>query len=265
MNIAFSTLFIFIIAIPGFLFRRIYYSGPFRKDYFKTTIQDTVFSSLIISCIMHLLCIEISLWIQPALFPLDYKAFYGFFSGNRDDINYTIKVLFLEKFHIVSYFVFGLFLSFALGHFVRTFIRFFKWDRKFTLFRFKNEWHYFFTGEILDFPYMEGSSDSIDCCRLDIVSDVGGTLILFSGIYTEATFTSEGGVDRIFLIGTKRCLIEDDKTPNIANPYILEGDIFCIPYSTIANLNATYLQINISPELQRTIDNETTADQPEAN
>jgi hypothetical protein len=57
MNIAFATAIIFILLIPGILFRRFYFSGEFSKQFFKSTAFELFASTSIPSILLHVIWI----------------------------------------------------------------------------------------------------------------------------------------------------------------------------------------------------------------
>src|SRR3954462_6028356 len=55
MNIALATLTLLIILYPGFLFRRFYFTEEFSKEYFKQSVTDLIFSSILPGIFIHFL------------------------------------------------------------------------------------------------------------------------------------------------------------------------------------------------------------------
>jgi len=148
MNIALSTLILFFLILPGVIFRRLYYSEEFSKQYFKTSFFSIFISSFLPSIAIHGLWL---LLIAPLFnYKINFHVLFNLFSENPSitSIN-NIQKYFTP---IISYHLTLLVFAGFMGFIVKQFIRFNKFDRKYKLLRFQNSWHYILTGEFFDFP-----------------------------------------------------------------------------------------------------------------
>jgi len=145
-------------------------------------------------------------------------------------------------------------------------VRKLKLDRKIKLFRFQNEWHYIFSGEILDFPKVSGEADDIDCSYVDALVRTDEGTVIYSGLLTDYILTKEGGIDRIYLSSVKRRFLKDDilngpesqteqkpEDPDDKRYYYLPGQFFIIPYNMVINLHITYYKFTITSDLKEMI------------
>lgn len=244
MNIALPTLVLLILLIPGFLFRRFYFSGEFSREYFKQNFSDLILPSLIISGIINTFCYSI-------IYVLGYRsdavpAISTLLSGTTDSprISKAIDTLFLNFYPGLSYFLFtGLTGTFA-GFFAKYWVRTYKLDRKYKLFRFQNEWHYLFSGEILDFPDIQGSARIAELTFIDALVSTSEGSVIYSGILSSYVLSSSTGIDRLYLSDTRRRYLKNDNKQEIDERYYeLPGDFFVIFASEIINLHISYYSI----------------------
>ena len=196
MNIALATIALFILLTPGLLFRRFYYSEEFSKEYFKQSYLELFFSSIIPASLLHVIgyfCL-----VSPK-YEIDLEVIGTLLSGSDDAkrISKAFHSIYGEAKLILEYFFLLCFLASALGYLSKQFIRLTKLDRKIKLFRFQNEWHYLFSGEILDFPRVAGKSEEVDLSYVDVLvkSDEGS--IIYMGILADYILSKDGGLDRI--------------------------------------------------------------------
>jgi len=129
-------------------------------------------------------------------------------------------------------------------------IRYYKLDRKFLLFRFSNKWYYVFSGEILDFPNVPDDSSDVDLIFLDVLSDVSGDSIIYSGQYLDHSLTKDGDIENILLKYPSKKNITNSKKADV-DP--INSNFLLIPYQSIKNLNVRYFAIE---EITPTTSNE---------
>ena len=254
MNIALATLFLLILLYPGFIFRRFYYTEEFSREYFKQTITDLLVAAILPSALLHIL--GYYLFINHR-YNIDITTIGTLLSGTSDGSKVTaaFQSIYSHAGKIVSYFIGVSFLAAVTGLGAKYIVRKTKLDRKLKLFRFQNEWHYIFSGEILDFPRVPGDADDISIRYVDalIKSDQG--TIIYTGILADYVLSKDGGIDRIYLTNVKRRYLKDDKTTQSPNAetaderyYYLPGQFFIIPYSQVINLHITYYKIEVTDQ-----------------
>lgn len=265
MNIALATLTLLIILYPGFLFRRFYFTEEFSKEYFKQSVTDLIFSSILPGFLIHFL--GYLLFIKGRN-EIDVFTIGTLLSGtsDADKVTRAFKAVYEKSPYIISYFVGVSILGMITGFLSKLVVRNFKLDRKIKLFRFQNEWHYIFSGEILDFPKVAGKADDIDCSYVDALVKTDEGTVIYSGLLTDYILTKEGGIDRIYLSSVKRRFLKDDIIYGPGNPteqkqdntedkryYYLPGQFFIIPYNMIINLHITYYKFTITNDLREMI------------
>ncbi|MBP9689681.1 MAG: hypothetical protein KBE91_08735 [Bacteroidia bacterium] len=258
MNIALATIAVFILLTPGFLFRRFYYTEEFSKEYFKQSYLDLFFSSLLPSAVIHIL--GYYLIISCSGNSIDVKVLGTVLSGTNDAtlINRAFDALYDDVFKIVFYLVVLGIISAISGYMVRKLIRILKLDRKFKLLRFQNDWHYVFTGEILDFPKVPGKSEEVDITYIDALVKTDEGTIIYMGLLADYVLSKDGGLDRVYLKNVRRRFLNtlqeniEIETPN--KYYELPGEFFVLSYDKIINLHITYYKVSIDAQLEQEIE-----------
>jgi hypothetical protein len=249
MSIALPTITLVLIIAPGLIFRRFYYTGEFSKEFFKSNFSDLVFSAVVPSFLIHGLL----------YFPIHYTNTIDFdllsilFSGTSEvkDIGIAFSKIEKSLTLIVSYFLLAFLLSAVLGLTLKFIVRKFKLDRKLNLLRFKNEWHYLFSGEILDFPNVSGNADEISFSVVDAMVESSEGSLLYSGILSSYVLNKDSGIDRIYLSDVKRRFLKDDKKDAY---YKMPGEFFVLPFDTIVNLHITYYSVELSDMIDKDIE-----------
>jgi hypothetical protein len=126
-------------------------------------------------------------------------------------------------------------------------VRHFKLDRRFKFLRFSNEWHYLLTGEILDFPGIDGSTDEADLRFIDALVETQEGTLIYAGILEYYGLGKGNTLDFICLKETYRRFLRDDQgrlPPASSDPYYhLPGKYFVIPFSQILNMHISYYRI----------------------
>lgn len=252
MNIALTTITLFAILSPGIIFRRFYYTEEFSKEYFKQSYVDLFFASFLPSFLMHFFGFII---IHLFGYEIQIETISILLSGNDNPEFVTKAFLNIHSSgsRIMLYFFVSAIFSALFGYACKLAVRHFKLDRKYKLFRFQNEWHYLFTGEILDFPRVIGKSENISFRFVDVLVNTSEGSILYMGILADYLLSNEGGLDRIILRDVKRRFLKEDNHNNGDVYYNLPGEFLTIESSKIENIHITYYSLQIGEELERQI------------
>lgn len=261
MNIALATLTLLVILYPGFLFRRFYFTEEFSREYFKQSVTDLIFSSILPGFLIHF--IGYFLFIKGTT-QIDVITIGTLLSGTSDSDKVTnaFKAVYEKAPFLIRYFTGVSFVGMTAGFMTKLVVRKLKLDRKIKLFRFQNEWHYIFSGEILDFPKVPGKAEDIDCSYVDALVKTDEGTVIYTGLLADYILTKEGGIDRIYLTDVKRRFLKDDiiKAPDLPNEkqednryYYLPGQFFIIPYNLVINLHITYYKIKNTHNLKEMI------------
>ena len=152
MNIAFTTILLFIILAPGFIARRTYNSSKLSIRVLNKNVVNELTWSIIPALTLHIILIAIIKNFTD--YYIDFKQLGNLLLGIKDSKELTVSFKNIEKFKYAIFFynliLFSL--SFFIGFGFRKLVRKLKIDINFRYFRFSNKWHYIFSGECLDFP-----------------------------------------------------------------------------------------------------------------
>jgi len=245
MNFIFVTTLIFIILIPGFLFRLSYFTLPFSKRFLAANLISDITWSIIPSFLFHFIA---------ALFVANHTRFsirfdyLGYLLLSIND-KAAIKEVFENiKTHLlpILYYNFSVIGgAIVLGMISRKIVRGFKLDRQYRLFRFSNKWYYILTGECLDFPHIADSFVAINFRVVDILCMVGNEAHIYIGELFDWYTDESGNLDSIHLRNPyRRKMGEDEKDPS-KRYYKIPTRYLIIPYKSIVNINVRYFHVEI--------------------
>ncbi|OCB77337.1 hypothetical protein [Flavobacterium crassostreae] len=284
MNLTLGFIAFFIsIVIPGIIFRRFFFYGEFSKQFnTKDPVLHSVFFSIIPGIVIQIITfISYNLSIG---FDASYLDVFTIFRDiTSDGTNGTQKATknFINN-ELVGFFWYSIgvfvFASFS-GWFCSRLIRTLKWDKKYKLFRYNNQWYYIFSGEVLNMKKFEdahhvsfksnkGQEQDTLMTYADIlvsVSEQNDRKELYTGYVVDYDLKSDDitQLDKIYLIDTHRY---KKKEKNIykkgveskevepkqsRNRLKVPGDIFVLNAKNIVNLNLTYI-----PSVKKKIEKE---------
>jgi hypothetical protein len=251
MNIALSSLILFFLLIPGILFRRLYFSEEFSKQYIKESFFAIFFSSFIPSVFFH------SLWFFIFSFKFNLIRLDIFFNilSQNPSINSIENIS--NSFDWIIWYNSSLFLIAALsGFLLKKVIRNLKADRKYKFLRYKNTWHYILTGESFDFPranvnLSDDNVEDIEFVFVDALIVVNDSSYLYDGILVDYELSNDDGLEFITIKNAKRrkidadCSIDEDgnKSDNSKSYYPISGHMLVLKYSEIKNLNFSFYKL----------------------
>lgn len=261
MNLAFPALLIFVLVLPGVILRYTYARGTWKWNS-ATSIQslgDEIAYSVVIAGALHLLWGAIvspfvSIDLQSVL-----TLLAGTGAGTRDDFQAAISSATSHPYKVAWYFLSLYGASACLGYGAHSLVRWRHWDRKTRLLRFKNDWHYLLSGEILEFAELPYEAGKLDGVYLSAVVKHGGGDYLYRGIVADWTLDQGGELDRILLrLAHRRKLLEDREPGQERDPkdvnyerdsryYDIEGQYFVLRYSETTTVNIEYLLLDPNP------------------
>jgi hypothetical protein len=261
MNLLLSSVILFILVAPGLIFRFSYLQGTYAKLNFKVSAIDEVFWALIPAVFFQLTGVLLLENIFGANVRID--IIYQMMNAEKSsELDFTVvrNGLFPFLLYIASLII----ISAGSGRFLRFLIRKFRLDIRYRFFRLNNEWHYLFSGEILDFPNVPGESENIDFIQVDLLANTSEGSVIYSGILQDYYLSKDNGLDRLYLSQVYRRKLKDDLEYAEQSPvqklderyYQMPGELFVIHYDKIMNMNVTYHRFSLEEELEK--------DEPEA-
>lgn len=249
MNLALNTIVLFIFfIIPGLVFRRFYYTGEFSQQYFKSEPFQVFSVAIIPAFIFQCLCILFFNCVCK--WNINFETFAALITGEKQELMSAIISAGKEIDKILIY-NFNLWVWAALlGFGSKVLVRKLKWDRKYRILRFQNNWHYILRGEIVDFPetIQPSQADAIDFSVIDVLVETDDGTFIYSGILDDYHLNRESsGLEYLYLTYTRRKKY-GGKAAKWKN---IPGDYFIIPFEKVITLNISYYSME---ELLSTIE-----------
>lgn len=266
-NLAFGTLFIFLLLLPGIAFRL----SMLKSDSLRSNIDSSAIN-------------ELGFTVMPAIFlhglwttflsiidiPISVDQIYFLIIGKENlNIEYVKKSVNWFFVYVGFISLLGSFLGFQL----RKLIEKKNWDIKFNFLKISNEWDILFSGRKLDPEYRE----KLEFVRIDAVVPTTSGDVVYSGIL-EYYYLSKTGLDQIYLKKAVRRRFkkfesmeewnyEEPQDANLpmrssATPsgndssnvklkkglYAIKAGSLIIPFNQIKNLNVSYYTFEDAPE-----------------
>jgi len=258
MNIAFPALLILLLILPGMIFRYGYARGSWgwTSPISFRTVSDELAYSAIFAVGLHFLWLVLGALLG---YQADLAALLALLTGNFGPQGQyyegAVRSVSDHSIALATYFI-SLFLAAAIGgRSAHWFIRWSGLDLRTQIFRFKNEWYYLLTGEILSFKEVSIAPREIDGVYLSAVVDHGRESYLYRGIVEDWSFDRDGQLDTIRLRFTHRRLLSADRpapaqtetgsyVPPDERYYEVRGDLFVLRYSQIKTLNLDYFSLS---------------------
>ena len=243
MNIAFSTIILFLILAPGFIWRIGYLSSRHSQKLsgrnFIVELTWAVIPAIILQALWIFL---VSYWG----YEIDYIILGRLVTGSGEIEEIDANFLQIQN-HIGDIFWYNstLFLtSLALGHFNRYIVRRFRFDRVTRLFRFSNKWHYLLSGEFLDFSNVPDDYFDISYAIVDVLCDLGHKNVVYIGELVGFETDKSGGLDMVHIRYPMRRDIDGDS----GDYYHIPSNYLIIPYKNIVNLNVRLINDQEIPQ-----------------
>jgi hypothetical protein len=224
--------------LPGYFFRKLYFSGFSTKQFGLGEWYDRFFISIFLGMIIQYLTIKILKDNFHFNFDTVSRPITQFYNQIMDkklpDLDYTnlrngIFYLFLSM-------VFGS----VFGFIARKIVRIARLDMTFTTLRYANIWHYYFKGEMVktkDFRIAIPKKGKWVSTRADVLADFekDGKNILYTGIISQYDLSHKSDkLERIYLTQAMRYSVNDKGFKEIP------GDVFILDCNRILNMNLSY-------------------------
>ncbi len=243
MNIALSTLLIFLFLLPGLIFRKLYYSGTFSKQYFKQNFFELFISSFVPAIIFQFTWFTV---VEFFDYYIDLMVLVKIF--DEDKISNAFTNFENYKFQIFFYHLSLNIFAGLMGWLLKFLVRKTKADKRIKILRYRNSWHYLFSGEFFDLPMasfnlIDDDVNQIEFIYTDVLTSASDKLILYEGILVDYELSKDEGLNYLILKEYRRRFIDDNEKDN-KEYYEIPGHILIIPYSSITNINMSFYKLN---------------------
>lgn len=249
MNVALPALVIFLLFLPGFIFR-----DRFKRTE-RTALDYAPFGRVVAEAVLWALVLH-ACWLAGAwIFRDQYfhlETLMELLSASPGAQAHAIEAIRQRAAWVAAYFS-SLFLASVLApSFLRNLITRFRLDRSgqwLTPFvRFNDApWYYLLTGA--DFS----EEDLPDLIKISAIVDVAGQPYLYQGFLDDFFFNPDGELDRLVLQDVTRRPLTNDKPSAVAGVqttaadnrfYPVDGDYFVLRYNEAITLNVVYLKFS---------------------
>jgi hypothetical protein len=253
-NIAFTTLVILILAVPGYVCRSVYFSGEFTRQLLPRSWTDDIAKAILYSVSFHVLWIAIFEFLQHLGWvhhSLDVEIVlrllageYGNAGTGRDDgFTHILRSLAANKFYLILYYGLVLVTALLVGLGIRRLVWKKELDVKWSWLRYRSDWLYRLMGR----GQMKGvPHDDVDSW-IDVLTDqpteVPGKALLYRGLVAGFTTEEDGSLRDLVLTSARRGEFRvQDGDKREFEWTLIPGDFFVLSYSRVKNMNITYFQ-----------------------
>lgn len=239
------------IILPGTVFLRFYYNGGFTGQFNAVSRTSLFFLSIIPGIAIQFLTFYLYCTIQKLLlhFGINDSIFfeekhYNFFKGlfnpgfNGENI--------LDSHSAACFLVYmAILLLIAATSAILYFnvVRYFRLDKRWSLFQFQNYWHYFFKGEFKQFSeFQEKKKEKgkpVSVYADVLVQETDSKSKLYSGELKDYRLSNTTKtLETIFLTNVLRWKkVKNENEDVTVEIKKVPTDVFIIPYSKILNIN----------------------------
>ncbi len=239
MNIALGTLLILFLLSPGFIIRYTFLKGPYSRKNYKPSVTTEIFWAIIPAVFLQLSGLYL---LQISGYEVDFRFIFLLLTGSDKITDFTLLSINLGGFLI--YFLIISLLAAGIGFVGRWLVMHWQLDKKLGIFKINNEWYYLFSGRMLD------TAEEIDFIQVDALVQTPEGVVIYCGVLNDFYLTSDGGIDRLYLVNVYRRKFADDYIVANVEPknlddryYNMPGDYLVIFGQTLLNLNLTYYKL----------------------
>ena len=259
MNVAFSALLVFLLLLPGFLFR------TYFKRAEKIVLDVKPFGQAAIDAFLAAIVLDL-VWYWIAVLVTgtraDFPTLFTLIAGEKSaELESAIARIAADPWRPGLFFVTLFAFSVLAAFLLRRIVTRWRLDRRgaalANFLRFDTPWYYLFTG------YDRASPPN--GVAIGAVVTLGGTAYLYTGVLVEYFLDDQGQLNRLVLASAARRPLSEDalqddegltdewveteRRVGEAGPaeerfYPIEGDYFVLRYSEISTLNVRYLDLS---------------------
>lgn len=246
MNVALPTLILFVVLLPGFIFR----SGLKRAE--RISIDFSPFGRVVAEAVLWAILLHLA-WLAFSHLATTREfnsiVLMNLLSSSPASQADAAKRVGIEFGPIATYFTSLLFASYIVPIGLRAAISKYRLDRDgapfSAIFRFHDApWYYLLTGA--DFS----EDETPDLISVSAIVEVAKEAVLYVGYLDDFHFDSEGQLDRLILQKVMRRPISKDKSAGQSSGeqdkerfYPIDGDNFVLRYSEAITLNFQYVKL----------------------
>jgi hypothetical protein len=244
VNIAFTTLVILLLAMPGYIARSAYLTDDFTRDVLPTNLTNEIALAILYSLPFHFIGITLvtHLYLSGYIttnvnFDVLFRLLAGQYGNDGAEFSRLSNNLYQYVHRIAAYFFCILLAALLSGILLRKIVWNYKLDVRIpTLFRYRNRWLYLLTGREqlnLEDPYIT---------VVDALTELGSTTQLYRGMVVGFTSNENGNLEDLYLGDTFRGkFAELASGGKLFEWHEIPGEFFILKYADIKNLNISFI------------------------
>ena len=233
-----SILLIVIVLFPGLIFRRFYYWSKFTKQFVKGEWSERIVTSIFWGIFSQVITLLLISYILPILQIklLENDIIKDDILGGRNR-NFSFADIDIEKgrillFFILGYILFSIIVAGLLGFILHKFVRLFGIDIRIEAFRYSNQWHYIFQGEVpkskkkVLFPWVDVTLTT---------QQEDGKQKMIQGVLKDYQINATtGDLEYLYLEKAERYSHTQKDFKRILS------DVFVVPFGNVVDMNIRY-------------------------
>lgn len=261
MSLAIGFLIVFLLAVPGILFRITYLSSPYSKRNINTTTLEEIYSSLIPAFIFHAASI---LFLFSLGYTIDFQFVFNLLIGSNTAKNINRLNIYLTPFLV--YMAINTCLNFGFALLLRRVVLRNKLYKKYPALSIYNKWY--------DILKPKGTRDNPISVWLDVLLETKNDVLIYRGFLTDFWLDKDGGIKELHMEDVRRRVMSKDIKLQSEEPgpgadqlpdngadtpaaleqvfeseitesideryYYIPGERFIIKYEDVKNMNITY-------------------------
>ncbi|WNJ20486.1 hypothetical protein [Pontibacter sp. G13] len=259
MNIALTSIFIFLLLLPGILFRRMYYTSHFSHQFSTSNFFELFFASFVPAIVIHAaIAGTFSFW-----YPIQFDLLFALLMDSNDaQVKLALEHFQSNQTQVFAYLLSSFGVGLLSGWVGQLLVIRFQLDRRFSIFRFKNKWHYYFTGAFLEFQQTAQQVDNpgnqkIDLTYLQILVDSREGTLLYDGLLVNYDVDASGELTALSMSQVRRRKLNDDvptdsdgDSAQDSRYYHIMGNVMRFEADKIINMNLTYYFLEFEQDEQ---------------
>lgn len=235
--------------LPGLLFLRFYYRGEFSKEFTtRSPLTKTAFYSLFPGLIIQVIALSVYHPWTESFTISDSLELLSELLDKKSKFSNSAQSFLDSKLVTYAFYTVGAAVAGAMaGSFLQFLVINLKLDISIKLLRFRNQWYYIFSGDILLFPKFKRHDELYDSPldkkrkrvsfpAVDILVKPEHGISKYQGVVADYDLASDiTKIERLYLRGARKQDAENSESWTI-----IPGKYLIIPGDSILNLNVNY-------------------------
>lgn len=256
-NVAFSTLAIYFLVLPGLLLQGGYCRGglilpryrkgtsthPSRKHPTYPSnargVAEDILKAIVAAAALH--CVWGLIFARLGA-KIDYLLVYEMMLGRASSETLALP-LSNNSGWILAYFLTIIALPPFIGRWCLSIVRWAELDHRYKLFRFNDPWYYLIRGEIFNFPeFGDGNEDNLEIEAVVAIAIVGSgeDMRAYSGYVREWELSDKGELSRLILADAVWCRVQPGE--GFGDPALYPSELIILEYGKIDTLSFSYVR-----------------------